>query len=72
MERGGSFLCHRVEAYYDRHLSGAGSNNNYGNQHVMFLKCFICYGKYSDSATEEELVDAFSEAGTVTDFRFFL
>ncbi|KAM7447078.1 Polypyrimidine tract-binding protein 1 [Porites harrisoni] len=25
-----------------------------------------------DSATEEELVDAFSEAGTVTDFRFFL
>ena len=38
----------------------------------MFLKCFICYGKYSDSATEEELVDAFSEAGTVTDFRFFL
>ena len=38
----------------------------------MFLKCFICYEKYSDSATEEELVDAFSEAGTVTDFRFFL
>ena len=70
MERGGLFLCHRVEAYYDGHLSGAGSNNMETN--VSFLKCFICCGKYSDSATEEELVDAFSEAGTVTDFRFFL
>ena len=35
MERGGSFLCHRVEAYYDGHLSGAGSNNM-----VTSMSCF--------------------------------
>ena len=27
MGSGGSFFCHRVEAYYDGHLSGAESNN---------------------------------------------
>lgn len=33
--KGGSFLCHRVEAYYDGHLSGAGSNNMVTN-----MSCF--------------------------------
>ena len=33
--KGGSFLCHRVEAYYDGDLSGAGSNNMVTN-----VSCF--------------------------------
>lgn len=32
---GGLFLCHRVEAYYDGHLSGVGSNNMVTN-----MSCF--------------------------------
>ena len=36
---------------------------------ILFLFILLLY--FRETTTEEELIDAFSAAGTVTEFRFF-
>ena len=47
-------------------------NKSSQHKNLTILRIIFFYDLHlSDTATEEELIDAFSVSGTVTEFRFF-